>query len=433
MRLTFLLLLLPVSLFAQDSAGIFENKLSWKEIEVKALRENKYIFVDCMTTWCLPCKAMEVIYRDQKVAKYLQENFVSVKVQMDTSKKDDEYVKSRYADAAAIAAKYKVTTFPSYLFFSPDGQIVHRDLGSKKADAFMNVLKNAKDTSMQFYTLLSKYKSGRLDPSRLPYLTNLASTIHDKALAKELGRDCINKYLLKLGADKLFTPDNIYLIRTYVTSRDKEAFQLFFKKASIIDSVMEKEDLFGYSNKVICRVISNEEIYPHLWKDDDPGQLVTNKPNWNTMYKTIQKKYGLQFAEKTILDAKISWYYNNEQWPALLQTQVAKIEKYGLDTLGSSGKEGLNSVVWYLFFFHTSDSTLLLKAAHWMEAVVKRDDLKSEPRYPGWVDTYANVLYKAGRVNEALAWEKMAMTLAPKDKDIQEAYDKMQKSLPTWN
>jgi hypothetical protein len=101
--------------------------------------------------------------------------------------------------------------------------------------------------------------------------------------------------------------------------------------------------------------------------------------------------------------------------------------------LGSSAKEGLNSVVWYLFFFHTSDSTLLLKAAHWMEAVVKRDDLKSEPRYPGWVDTYANVLYKAGRVNEALAWEKMAMTLAPKDKDIQEAYDKMQKSLPTWN
>ncbi len=51
------ILLINVALFAQ---GIkFEKTLSWPEICEKAQKENKYIFVDCYTTWCGPCKKMD--------------------------------------------------------------------------------------------------------------------------------------------------------------------------------------------------------------------------------------------------------------------------------------------------------------------------------------------------------------------------------------
>lgn len=434
-----IVLCLPMLLHAQgiqkvkvENAHQFLDNLSWEQVKQKAKNEGKYIFVDCMTTWCLPCKQMEEIYANQKVSAFLNKNFVSMKVQMDTSKKDNDRVKSMYEVAAVIQRKFNVTAFPSYLFFSPDGEIVHRDMGYKDVNSFINILENALDSKTQYYTLLSKYESGTLQLSDYFYLANTASALKEKALAERIARDYINQYLIKQPEAKLYTAGNITFIGTYVTSRDTEAFELFYKKAHVIDSVMKLEDVPGYSELVINWVISNEEIYPHLWRNNDKRNPVTSSPDWSRIFKAIKRKYSYSEAEKTVLNAKILWYESHKQWPALIQSEIKKIEKYGLDTTGTTAKFNLNNMVWYHFFRHSNDSSILLKAAHWMEILVMTDYLKSNELYPGWVDTYANVLYKAGRVKDALLWEQKAVQLAPDDKDLKEAYEKMTALLPTW-
>ena len=56
--LVLLALLFPVGTIAQENKGIrFDKSMSWEEVVKKATRENKYIFMDVMATWCGPCQA----------------------------------------------------------------------------------------------------------------------------------------------------------------------------------------------------------------------------------------------------------------------------------------------------------------------------------------------------------------------------------------
>src|ERR1700760_3185564 len=108
--------------FPQESPSIgiqFDHKSSWEQIKEIAKKEGKYIFVDCFATWCGPCKEMDKsIYPLQIVGDSVNRHFISVKVQIDTSKNDDEYTKSWYRQAKYLADLYHVNSLPTFLFFS---------------------------------------------------------------------------------------------------------------------------------------------------------------------------------------------------------------------------------------------------------------------------------------------------------------------------
>jgi tetratricopeptide (TPR) repeat protein len=56
----------------------------------------------------------------------------------------------------------------------------------------------------------------------------------------------------------------------------------------------------------------------------------------------------------------------------------------------------------------------------------------AHPEEGNYLDTYANLLYKLGRTEEALRYEEKAFALAPNDKDITDNLSKMKKGEPTW-
>src|SRR5258708_6073689 len=102
----------------------FEYGENWQQLLAKAKAENKYVFVDCFTTWCAPCKKMEKeIYPLQKVGDVYNDKFISVKMQMDTAVNDNDATKSQYADADYIKKRYRINGYPTFLFFTPDGKI----------------------------------------------------------------------------------------------------------------------------------------------------------------------------------------------------------------------------------------------------------------------------------------------------------------------
>lgn len=151
-KMLLLAFLLPLAAMAQGQGIRFEHGLSWKEVKAKAKKEGKFIFMDCFTTWCGPCKKMSSeVFTEPAVGDFFREKFVSVKVQMDKTSTDDDAVKSWYADAAAIDKAYGVKAYPTFLYFSPEGKLMHMEEGSMGAAMFLDIsaraLKPATTTS----------------------------------------------------------------------------------------------------------------------------------------------------------------------------------------------------------------------------------------------------------------------------------------------
>src|SRR5260221_4295998 len=91
----------------------FQKDLSWEEIKAKAKEEHKFIFVDLYATWCAPCKQMDRIeYTDNDLGNFLNKHFISLKVQIDSLKEVDNYIRTEHPYAGAMMARYKVAGLP---------------------------------------------------------------------------------------------------------------------------------------------------------------------------------------------------------------------------------------------------------------------------------------------------------------------------------
>src|SRR5579863_1166657 len=252
---------------AQEERGVkFEKNLSWQQIKAKAKAENKNIFIDCFATWCGPCTAMKKsVFPNEKLGEYMNAHFVSVEVQMDSSASDDEQVKQWYTDAKAILQQYKIYAFPTFLFFSPEGKIIHRDLGFRKADEFIALATNLCDPQKQYYTLIENYKLGKKNYSVMKYLARTAKSLGEKDMANTIADDYLNNYLFKLKDSDLFKYDNIDFIASFIRSSKGKSFNLFYYHAAKIDKIMQTK---GYAQSWVDYIIAKEDIDSKLWNAD---------------------------------------------------------------------------------------------------------------------------------------------------------------------
>lgn len=104
---TFCFLLLT-ALSSQSQITFVE--LSLEEALSKASAENKMIFVDAYASYCLPCKQMDIEFKNPKLYKYFNENFINVKVNMERSISN------------AFKSEYQIVFLPSLIFIEPSGR-----------------------------------------------------------------------------------------------------------------------------------------------------------------------------------------------------------------------------------------------------------------------------------------------------------------------
>src|SRR4051794_32247465 len=113
-----LLIIIPLCAFSQEKGVHFEHNLNWTEIKAKAKTENKFIFMDCFATWCGPCSYMRnSIFPLEEAGNFMNDKFISVAVQLDTTDNDNAEVKSWYSDGHDISQEYDINVYPTYLIF----------------------------------------------------------------------------------------------------------------------------------------------------------------------------------------------------------------------------------------------------------------------------------------------------------------------------
>jgi thioredoxin-related protein len=438
-----LLLCIPTGGIAQNETGVkFENSLSWPEVLTKAKTENKYIFVDVYASWCGPCKLMDQqVYPNDTIGSYLNDHFISVKVQMDSTDKDNEQIKEWYGDARAINEKYKIQGFPSFLFFTPDGELVSRELGYKDVNDFYKLASYALDPERTRYAMeIEQYKEGKRDYPRMGNLVKAARELQgDNALAATIALDYKTNYLDKLSTAELCTKGNLEFINgniNLINSKDK-FFQLFYTEGKKVDSLLNDK---GRSWQLVNYIINKEEIEEKLWANNMP---VTRRPDWARIKSAISKKYGDAYVEQLFPAAELEFYKRSKNW-----SEFVRLRNKGLKEHSLKGGTSLNADAWTLnvdawdLFLDCNDKTLLSDALKWSEI---SNQLLLPDTLVQCLDTKANLLYKLKRVDDAIALEEaVVQRICKRELELgvrkgfysQEYVDnlsKMKNGLPTWN
>ncbi len=260
-RLTMILMLLPFLAAAQQKGIDFEQGLSWDQLKEKAKLEHKYIFMDCFATWCVPCRRMdEHVFTTPQAGEFFNKNFISIRVQVDQTKEDSEQVKSWYVKSKEIARIYGVQILPTFLFFSPDGEIVHKLTGGcEDASVFIKAAAEALDPSKQAFTLLKKFDAGERDPQFLKNAAVQMLYIQDQANAVQI----FNAYMSKLTDP--FTRDNIEYMSDFALSSKSKAFELYMEAPEKINVVLGVNS----AEAKVMSIIRTEDFLP-VYKDKVP-------------------------------------------------------------------------------------------------------------------------------------------------------------------
>ena len=406
-------LLFVMSLFLMcgtlHAEGIeFDTQSSWEQIKQRAKEENKYILMDCQTTWCGWCRKMEAdVFPDESLGAYVNEHFISVSVQFDKTKSDNDYVKSWYSDAEAIQKNINIPGFPTILIYSPEGEIVHKIVGYQPADEFSSNLQKSLQPDNQFYPLLRKFQAGYRDSLFLKNFIGVAKGADEPSWA----HNAFEQYYT-LVKDP-FKMEDLNLIIENTTSVHDSTYNFLYSNLSRVEQVLGKEVANNSMGMIIYREIAK-------YRQQSPDLSLDSM---GTVYK---KKYPKVDFDNKLLYLKIG--------DAIENKNVENIQNFITKYVESQYEQMSNIQLNYYAFVileNSEDKAYLNKALTWSKKTV------SAPNEQSWeyLDTYANLLYKLGAQSEALKWEQIALDLCKDEemkKDLLETLTKMKNGEKTW-
>jgi thioredoxin-related protein len=348
------------------------DTLQWTAILAKAKAENKLVFVDAYTQWCGPCKRMaKDVFPQKAVGDVYNAAFINVKMDME------------HGEGPAVAMRYGVKAYPTYMFINAAGELVHRGLGSMAADKFIAVGKAASNPETQFFALKKKYESGEKSAEFLKNFTFSCSDAQEDALAD----DVANAYL-KTQKD-LSTDDNVAFIFRFAKKIESDAFQYWLKNRGVF------EKKFGVLQA----------------QSDLDERLITavGKPFFRGQQKGVDMDKAREFAIKNvpadaaerILSLLTLQNFEMKGDVAGILTQASK----HLETFPTVNPNQLNDYAWF-FYENTTSKESLEKALAWS---LKSVEL-SENSYP-FHDTAAAIYFKLGNKSKAKEFAEKALKL----------------------
>lgn len=368
-----LLAFLPGELSAQNRAIEFETG-SWVEVIQKAKKENKPIFVDAFAVWCGPCKWMaKSVFTNDTVADFYNSNFVNVKMDMEKG------------EGIELAKKWKIQAYPTLLYFSPEGEMIHRICGAYPANEFVLGGENALNPEKQFGQFVKKYENGNRDPE---FLAHYVQLLAESCMG---GKEETEVYFATQKDEELTSERNWNLTLMLVDDMNSRVFKNLENNKKIFEEKYSKEAVAEKMEQVYTTALMRQ-----LYKKDDAG------------YEKVQQELTSRkndLADKAIAAAELNKFEIRNEWDKYANAASKFVSNYAMDDFGT-----LNSIAW-TFYEQIKDPKQLKKAVVWAKKSV------SLTEKPFNLDTYAHLLYATGNKKEAIVQQKRAIELAKKTGD----------------
>lgn len=398
----------PKTEVKQNQTGVnFIHKVTnWDAIVAQAKKENKFIFVDCYTTWCGPCKYVSSkIFPMKNVGEFYNKSFINVKLQIDETKNDNADVIATKKVAKSFEAKYKISVYPTFLVFNKEGILVHKFCGAGDDKFMIENAGNGLDKEKQFYSMVAMFEHGNRDGKFIAKLCKAASDANENA----------EEYLKAYVATQknIYTAESADLLLMNITTVNTIAFKTIYPNREKWYTITEKS--------LVDDAIKNaveDEVYEYIQK------AKSEKINWNELAKTLEEKYP-EFGNEAAIKGKVVVSMNNQNWNDFETALKDVIEKYP-NMFTNVGE--LNEIAWSVFE-NIDDKFLVERALFWSKQAAEKTE------NPAFMDTYANLTYKLGNKEEAIAIEEKAinkLTDEAEKKAYQTTIEKMKKGEKTW-
>lgn len=373
MKLIALGMTLSGFLCAQNRSITFEHS-SLKEIKAKAQKENKLIFIDAYTTWCGPCKQMaRTTFMNDTAADYYNAHFINAKIDMEKG------------EGLEIAKQYNVSCYPSLLFIDANGNLTHRESGSMPVTAFIELGKTAQDNNRNFAYYVKNYDTKKADAKFVAaYIEVLSASCQtpDKELAQ---------YFSLQTENDLWSDANWQMINNYTNDLNSREFKFLADNKAKLSSTYSSEAVNEKITRVAEATLRNS---------------LRSTPFDQQAYELSKKQIsmlGLPTGKQLLFEADLKLAKMSKNWKAYTELALSQVDIYY-----AKSTDDLNSVAWD-FYENITDKTALVKAEEWA-----KQSVALETSYPN-LDTYASLLYKNGKKNEALATANKAIEYAKKE------------------
>ena len=341
---------------------------TWEEALVKAMDEEKLIFVDAYTTWCGPCKRMaKTVFTNDKVGEFYNANFICMKIDMEK------------ADGITFQRNYPVSAYPTLYYIDGKGKAVHKVKGGRQVEDFLTLGRGVLGKVDYSADYAAAYDKGDRDPE-LVYNYVRALNKAGKPSLK-----IANAYIKE--QKDLTTPDNLKFILEATTEADSRIFDLLIQNRSAIEAIESKEIV---NKKILnaCKVTAKKAIefeYEELH--------IEAKDKMKLHYP----KKAQEFAYKQDLNFYKN-FRNSGKYLKVCNEYVKKVVKKDAVQLNSLAKEVEN---------HFSSNN---KAMNFAEKLAKK--AAEQGKAHNYYLTYAQILNKNGKKKQALMNANKSLEMA---------------------
>ncbi|QES89020.1 thioredoxin family protein [Rhizosphaericola mali] len=369
-------------LIAQESIGVkIIKNLSWKEVCEKAQRENKYILVDCNSSWCGPCKFLENrAFPMDTIGKLINPNFIVVSVQFDTTDTDNSYTKSWYSTAQYFKKKYNIQSFPTEIIMDKNANALSKFVGMNTEDPInylYEIINSNLDSNKQYYILKSKFENKQLNSST--DFKNLISASWNAGEYDEF-HYYFDEYLKSLSDSSFATKENYQFIVDNLYSTQDSIFSFVLENYENIDHIVGSPVARDRVCGILYHYIYYRNVFPDAGGISVNHYIYQKEPDWNELNNILEKKHG-KLSKNILLYSKMQYHYLErlyDQYLELLENATASnmpihqlfSETEVLNFCDNILNINSKSEVWLkkgklwlddLYIFHPNKRTLLLK------------------------------------------------------------------------
>jgi thioredoxin-related protein len=228
-----LLLFFPYISYSQG-ISFFEG--SFESLKKEAAKQNKFIFIDCYTTWCGPCKWLaKNVFTNKEVGNFYNQNFINYSLDMEKGEGKD------------LQKQFGISAYPTLLFIDSKGNIQHRYVGACDTSTFIGVGKQALDTINNFGSLLRKYQNGNREPEFLAKYAMVCASVYYPYNIEE--------YFKTQNDTQLFSEINVRLMETYRPSVLSREFKYVMQNIERFIELYGFEKIYNLTASTMSRTL----------------------------------------------------------------------------------------------------------------------------------------------------------------------------------